>query len=174
MNCRDTGSKRDYATSEDFRKLFTEDVKSLYLLSFLLTANHEEAERCFVAGLADCVDGNSVFKEWANTWARDIIVRNATRIVTSHVRPAAPAASASRLAKEDNSPTIPLRDAPFASVLALEDFERFVYVLCVLERYPDQNCAVLLGTSIQEIREARIHALQHIAEFEWSEAEAGS
>ena len=164
MNCRDTGSRSDYATSEDFRKLFTEDVKSLYLLSFLLTANHEEAARCFVAGLADCVDGNSVFKEWANAWARDMIVRNATRIVTPHARPAAPAASASRLAKEDNSPTIPLRDAPFASVLALEDFERFVYVLCVLERYPDQNCAVLLGTSIQEIRETRIRALQHLTQ----------
>lgn len=33
-------------------------------------------------------------------------------------------------------------DPPFASVLALEDFERFVYVLSVLERYPAQKCAV--------------------------------
>jgi hypothetical protein len=168
------GSGSDYAASEDFRKLFTEDVNSLYLLSFLLTANLEEAERCFVPGLADYVDGNSVFKEWANAWARRIIVRNAIRIVTPHVRPAAPAASASHLANEDNSPTIPLQDALFESVLALEDFERFVYVLCVLERYPDQHCAVRLGTSIQEIQEARIRALQHIAEFEWSDAEVGS
>ena len=29
-----------------------------------------------------------------------------------------------------------LRYGPFANVLALEDFERFVYVLSVLERYP--------------------------------------
>src|SRR5258707_13897075 len=49
--------------SNDFRELFTED-NNLYLLSFLLTANCEEAERCFVAGLADCVDGNPVFKVW--------------------------------------------------------------------------------------------------------------
>jgi hypothetical protein len=164
MNCRDTGGRSDYATSEDFRKLFAEDVMSLYLLSFLLTANHEDAERCFVSGLADCVDGNSVFKAWANAWAREMIVRNATGIVTPHARPAAPAASASRLAKEEKSPTIPLRDVPFASVLALEDFERFVYVLCVLERYPDESCAVLLGTSKEEIRETRIRALQHLTQ----------
>jgi hypothetical protein len=49
--------KSEDTTSDDFRKLFTED-NNLYLLSFLLTANCEEAERCFVAGLADCVDGN--------------------------------------------------------------------------------------------------------------------
>jgi hypothetical protein len=113
-----------------------------------------------VAGLADCVDGNSVFKEWANAWTRDIIVRNAIRIVRPHLRPAAPAASASHFANEDNSPTIPLQDAPFASVLALDDFERFVYVLCVLERYPDESCAVLLGTSTEEV--TRIRALQHL------------
>jgi hypothetical protein len=164
MCCRDTSSRSDHATSEEFPKLFTEDVNSLYLLSFLLTTNRQEAERCFVPGLADCVDGNSIFKEWASAWARHIIVRNATRIVGPHVRPAAPAASPSHLANEDNFPTIPLHDAPFANVLALEDFERFVYVLCVLERYPDESCAVLLGTSTEEIQKTRIRALQHIAE----------
>jgi hypothetical protein len=60
---------------------------------------------------------------------------------------------------------MPLEESPFASVLALEDFERFVYVLSVLERYPAQKCADLLGASTQEILETRIRALQHIAEF---------
>ena len=46
-----------YATSEDFRQLFTEDSRGLYLLSFLLTANHEMAERCFVASLDECLNG---------------------------------------------------------------------------------------------------------------------
>jgi len=58
-----------------------------------------------------------------------------------------------------------LEESPFASILALEDFERFVYVLSVLERYPDQKCAALLDTSAQEILETRIRALQHIAQF---------
>jgi hypothetical protein len=58
------------------------------------------------------------------------------------------AASSSQSANEDNISRMPLQDAPFAIVLALEDFERFVYVLSVLERYSDQTCAVLLGTGI--------------------------
>jgi len=159
-----TSGRSKCATGDDFRKLFTEDMNSLYLLSFLLTANREEAEQCFVAGLADCVDGNPVFKEWASSWARCVIIRNAIRITATHIDPARLAADASHSASEDNISRTPLQDAPFAGVLALEDFERFVYVLSVLERYPDQTCAVLLGTPVQEILETRIRALQHIAE----------
>ncbi len=155
--------KSEYATSDDFRKLFTEG-NNLYLLSFLLTANCEEAERCFVAGLADCVDGNPVFKEWASSWARNIIVHSAIRIIAPHVSPARSVASGSHSANE-NLPKTPLHNSPFASVLELEDFERFVYVLSVLERYPARKCAVLLGTSLQQILETRTRALQHLAEF---------
>lgn len=53
----------EYTTIDDVRKLFTEDMNDLYLLAFLLTGNRGNAERCFVAGLADCVDGNPVFKK---------------------------------------------------------------------------------------------------------------
>jgi hypothetical protein len=157
--------KSEYATSEDFRNLFTEDMSNLYLLSFLLTGNREEAEQCFVAGLADCVDGNPVFKEWASSWARSIIVHNAIGIIAPRSGLTRSAASASHSANDGDIPRTPLLDAPFASVLALEDFERLVYVLSVLQRYPDQKCAVLLGTSIQEILETRLRALTHIAEF---------
>jgi hypothetical protein len=153
--------KSEYATSDDFRKLFAEG-NNLYLLSFLLTANCEEAERCFVAGLADCVDGNPVFKEWASSWARSIIVHSAIRIIALHISPARSAASGSHSANED-VPKTPLHNSPFASVLELEDFERFVYVLS--ERYPARKCAALLGTSLQQILETRTRALQHLAEF---------
>lgn len=34
-----------------------------------------------------------------------------------------------------------------ASMLELEDFERLVFVMSVLERYSDQDCSVLLGCS---------------------------
>jgi DNA-directed RNA polymerase specialized sigma24 family protein len=156
--------KSEYATSDDFCKLFTEHMDNLYRLSFLLTANSEEAERCFVGGLVDCVDGNPVFKEWASSWARSIIVNNAIRIIMPHISPARSAASGSHSANED-VPKTPLQNYPFASVLQLEDFERFVYVLSVLERYPIRKCAVLLGTSLPLILETLSRALQHIAEF---------
>ncbi len=177
MSClsarRGNGNRKDqYATSDDFRKLFTEDAHSLYLLSFLLTANHEKAERCFGAGLDDCVDGNSVFQEWARAWARRVIVCNAIRIIAPHPGSAGPAPASIQSAGEGELPTMQLQDARFASILALQDFERFVYVLSVLEGYPDQNCAVLLGASKQEVREARLHAVQHVAAFEREEAAA--
>jgi hypothetical protein len=43
--------------SADFGKLFVEDMTRLYLLSYFLTANHEMAERCFVCGFGDCIQG---------------------------------------------------------------------------------------------------------------------
>lgn len=51
-----------------------------------------------------------------------------------------------------------------ASILGLETFERFVFVMSVLEKYSDQDCSVLLGRSRHEIGEARMRALLHIAE----------
>src|ERR1700704_5540359 len=69
----------EYATSEDFCKVFTEDVEGLYLLSYMLMADHEKAERCFVGGLEDSVNGNSVYKQWARSWARRRIIQCAIR-----------------------------------------------------------------------------------------------
>jgi len=40
-------------------------LQSLYTLGFLLTADPQTAETCFVRGLEDSVEGNAVFKEWA-------------------------------------------------------------------------------------------------------------
>jgi DNA-directed RNA polymerase specialized sigma24 family protein len=50
-------------------------------------------------------------------------------------------------------------------VLGLADFERFVFVLCVLERYREHECALLLGCSASEVREARSQAIQELAKF---------
>ncbi|MGP8258835.1 MAG: sigma factor-like helix-turn-helix DNA-binding protein [Acidobacteriaceae bacterium] len=48
-----------------------------------------------------------------------------------------------------------------SAILALPDFERFVYVLSVLEGCTNQECATLLGVSPQQIEETRLRALQH-------------
>src|ERR1700722_14538094 len=79
--------KGDNAAIEMLRKLLTGSISSLYLLSFLLTGNRKEARRCFVAGVAGCVDGNRVFKKWATSWARGIIVRSAIGIRSPHCGP---------------------------------------------------------------------------------------
>jgi hypothetical protein len=66
-----------YASREDFRRIFTEDLDGLYQLSFLLTRDPQKAEQCFVGGLEDCLAGNPVFREWARSWAKRAIVQNA-------------------------------------------------------------------------------------------------
>src|SRR6202047_3187258 len=70
-----------YATCQDFLKMFDEDMQGLYQLSFLLTGDHQKGERCFVAGMEDCAKENRVFREWARTWAKRVIVQNAIREV---------------------------------------------------------------------------------------------
>jgi hypothetical protein len=155
-----------YATAEQFRKLLREDPNGLYLLAFLLTANHERAEQCFVAGLDDCVDANAVFQEWAASWARRVIVCNAIRIVAPHKGQLQPAESAYQPSGKRSVLEMPVQEGPFASILRLDDFERFVYVLSVIEGLSDQECAVLLGISWKEIRESRAIAVQHVSDFE--------
>src|ERR1700728_4166522 len=70
-----------YASSDDFRRVFDDDMNTLFLLSFLLTADREKAEQCFVSGLEDAVEGNPVFQEWARSWARRAIIQNAVRAI---------------------------------------------------------------------------------------------
>jgi hypothetical protein len=51
-----------YASSDDFRRVFHDEADSLYRLAFLLTADHEKAQQCFVYGLEDSVNGSAVLR----------------------------------------------------------------------------------------------------------------
>src|SRR3981081_3494091 len=72
-------SPTPYASSGDFHRIFHEEKDGLYRLAFLLTADHEKAQQCFVSGLEDSVRENSVFQEWARSWARRAIIQCAVR-----------------------------------------------------------------------------------------------
>jgi DNA-directed RNA polymerase specialized sigma24 family protein len=50
------------------------------------------------------------------------------------------------------------------AVLRLADFERFVFVMSVLEHYSEHDCTLLLGCSAREIREGRTRALKELAD----------
>jgi hypothetical protein len=41
--------RADYAKRADFCEIFEKDMKRLYLLAFLLTADHKQAEHCFAS-----------------------------------------------------------------------------------------------------------------------------
>ena len=151
---------KPYASSDDFRRVFDEDMNSLYLLSFLLTADREKAEQCFVSGLEDAVEGNPVFKEWARSWARRVIIVNAVRAINP--RPTDENGRSNSASVSGNSKTPAVEQVEIAAVLALEPFERFVYVMTVLERYSDQDCSLLLGCARRDVVAARTRAFQQI------------
>lgn len=150
-----------YASSDDFRQVFEEDMNGLYLLSFLLTADRERAEQCFVSGLEDAVEGNPVFKEWARSWARRMIILNSVRAI--HPRPAEGNDHSKPAVVNRNGQTLSAEQAETAAVLRLEPFERFVYVMTVLERYSDQDCSLLLGCTRRDVVAARTRAFEQIA-----------
>ena len=155
-----------FATCEDFRELFIEDMESLYLLSFLLTGNYDKAEQCFLEGLDECVNGISVFREWADFWTRRIMIRQALRMTATHPGFLRWAPSLVESPGESVLSKASLQRIAYTRVLALEDFERSVFVLSMLEGYSTQTCALLLAVSQKEVLEARARALQHIADVD--------
>ena len=149
-----------YATSDDFRHVFTDSLHSLYQLSFLLTGDHEIAEHCFVTGLEDSIGANHVFKEWAHAWAKRTIVQQAIRAL--HPKPRSYADSAEVSAACGDLRNVPDRQGVIDRLFLLDRFDRFVFVMSVLERYSERDCALLLGCSPPDVRDARMRALQQI------------
>jgi hypothetical protein len=152
-----------YATCDDFRRVFDEDINTLYQLAFLLTADHEKAMQCFVSGLDDVVKGNLVFKEWARSWARRAVILNAVRVINPRPIGGNGLGRSSSAPVDSNGEALSDgQRAETAAVLNLEPFERFVYVITVLERCSDQEGSVLLGCARRDVAAARTRALQQI------------
>jgi DNA-directed RNA polymerase specialized sigma24 family protein len=152
-----------YASREDFRKIFREDLDGLYQLAFLLTRDPARAERCLVSGLEDCVSGNRVFREWARSWAKRTIVQTAIRELKPRPSQSNSPLSGAMFSDMDQNSRGPCGDFELDTVLRLADFERFVFVASVLEHYSEHDCALLLGCSTRDIREGRIRALKELA-----------
>jgi DNA-directed RNA polymerase specialized sigma24 family protein len=152
-----------YASSDDFRQVFDKHMNSLYQLAFLLTADQKKAEQCFVSGLEDAVEGSPVFKEWAHSWARRAVILNAVRVLSPRPGDGNGRGRSGSDSVDNNDKALPsTQPAEIASVLGLELFGRFVYVMTVLERYSDQECCVLLGCTRRDVVSARTHALQQL------------
>lgn len=162
-----------YATDSDFCRIFREDIQSLYLLSLVLTGDPEKAEQCFVAGLDDCASGNRVFKDWARSWARRVVIKNAIRSVglgnahdtsVADARPVHDARSLASVASLD----LP---AEIADVLSLPALERFAFVMSFCEGYANSDCALLLGCTRETLVSARVRALQHLKDSAMARSE---
>lgn len=152
-----TNQSSPYATSGDFDQIFERDTNSLYSLSFLLTGNKAIAEQCFVGGLHIAQEGTPVFREWAEGWARRAIILNAIRMI----RPRQRTDSAESIGREAED-YAEKRDE-ISNIVNLPVFERFTFVMSVLEGYSDHECALHLGCTRAEIIAARTRALEQIA-----------
>jgi DNA-directed RNA polymerase specialized sigma24 family protein len=150
-------SPTPYASTGDFDRIFHEEKVSLYRLSFLLTADHVKAQQCFVSGLEDSVKGNPVFKEWARSWARRTIIQSAVRVIQPR-----PTEKHDRVSFDRNRRAEAIEQGEIGAVLELEPFERFVFVMLVLEHYSEQECSLLLSCSPRDVIAGRNRALQQL------------
>jgi hypothetical protein len=161
---KDKNARSDkYATSSEFCHIYLEQMNSLYLLSLLLTADPQKAENCFVLGFDDSINNNSVFKERANLWARRCIILHAIRLLCP--RPSDKnELNEARLSQLIGDVPAEVRTYPnFARIVGLNSFERFVFIMSILEKYSDQECSLLLGCSRRDVISARTAAIRHLA-----------
>ncbi len=154
------GFDADYATHDDFCDVFEKDLKPLYLLAFLLTANHRESEQCFVATVEEGFKEQAVFREWVHPWVKSGLIKNAVRIVSP--------ASARSCQKRDlwSAEQCETKgECEIDMVTELAAFERFVFVMSILERYSAWDCSLLLGCSMSKVAQARLRALHRLPDL---------
>jgi hypothetical protein len=89
-----------------------------------------------------------------------MIIVNAVRAINPRPREEEENGRSSSATVSGNGKTPPVEQVEMAAVLALEPFERFVYVMTVLERYSDQDCSLLLGCARRDVVAARTRAFE--------------
>ncbi len=154
----------EHASSDDFRRVFIDHVGSLYHLSFLLMGNRHDAERCFVAAVHETVNEKSVPKHSVRSRAKRAIVEQAIRVLNPRPEKKSKRQLPLRTPSDtDYLQTLSGRRAVIHRVLSLCVFERFVFVLCLLERHSVEQCARLLNCCIEDVIRGRTRALVQIA-----------
>jgi hypothetical protein len=132
-----------------------EEIQSLHLLSFLLTADQDKAEQCLLSAIGECAEGIGVFMEWARLWTRRAVLKRAIQLIM----PAPEHADSGQLISL-KKPATWVDNIPFAPILLLDAFERFVFVMSILEGQSDEECAILLRCSRRDVMMARMLSLQ--------------
>lgn len=147
----------DYETRADFCEVFESEMKSLYLLAFLLTANHQDAEQCFVSTVNAGFEEQAVFKGWSRSWIKRSLIKHAIQIAS----PASVRDTKKRdlWSVERDGVT---GDCDIDAVTRLAPLERFVFVMTDLERYSAWECSLLLRRSMKQVVQARTRALREL------------
>lgn len=160
---RVAGEQDEYVSREEFVGIFESEQAGLRRLALLLTANADTADQCLRLALRQCTATGFVLKGWALIWARRVVVRNAISLMKSGQQSFAEAnGDADKELLICPEGRLPGPVANDQQILRLPEFDRFVFVICVLERYSVRDCAVLLGTSLRDISDARQRASRQL------------
>ena len=146
--------RTDYANGTDFCRALKYEMGRLYVLAFLLSANHEQAERCFVQTLQEIPEHKTVFKAWVRIWTRRALIKTAIRSILQE-------ACVTTRARDHwwENQGNPGEAETVETIRRLSSLDRFVFVMSVLERYSLKECSVLLDCTIETVSEARMRAL---------------
>ena len=149
--------RREYASKEEVASVFESEQAVLQRLALLLTADSETAKRCLIRTFRECIASSSVSKQWVLSWTRRILIHNAISLVMG--LGGQPFVNAN-VDLDNGLVAFSPEDSPgptslSKSILDLPEFDRFVFVICVLEGYSMHDCALLLGKSPRDISEAR-------------------
>jgi hypothetical protein len=147
-----------FATGTDVWNILTDEMNSLYLFSFLLTADLDKAKHCFFSGMRECEGEIGVFTSWAQTRARHTILKHAIWMIM----PAPDRADDFSFALLKGSAASGETNI-FDVIAGLNAFDRFVYVMSVLEKQSDDDCSTLLRCSRLDVVIARAIALERLA-----------
>jgi hypothetical protein len=149
----------------EFADAWLDDVIKLYLLSFLLTADKVLAEQCFSDAMEDYAGSRGdTAAECVTESGRAAVIKCAVQLIRplpksvhgwSHVPGRRPLLSAEHQA--------------LSAITSLGVFERFVFVLTVLEGYSEEECATLL-----ECEPAKVECSRDLANTLLSAMEPGN
>jgi hypothetical protein len=159
------GGWTDYATPEEFERLFESKREPLLRLALLLTGSVEKAEQSLNHALRDCRLNGSVSTDWVLPWARRAIVRNAIELVCLPVSVSG-ALPINGDGADGNSQAVPAATSLHEDISLIEklpDFERLVPIITVLEHISVQDCALLLARSLKEVCDAQKRAIRLLA-----------
>lgn len=163
------GRTEAYASPGDLEKTFHDNAERLYTLCLLLTADHSKAEQSFDQAIDDSLQDDRVFLERAYFWARRAIIKSAIRIVSpepDRVHSVSAGTSSSARPIVDSGELV-------RAITELAAFDRFVYVMSVLEGLVARDCCILLSCTTAEFNSARVRALQRLANVPLSIKQSG-
>ena len=115
------------------------------------------AEQCILSALENCLNGVPVFSSWGRQWSRRAVIKQAIEMVSPMREHAGNGVNVA-----DESQTLSETERLVMAIIRLVPFDRFVFVVSTLEQYSDREVAALLNCSGQEIKAARIRAVQSI------------